>query len=437
MKCLPVAARDAAIQRKRAGNLHGSFKVNPFRVLGLTAALTAGFLVSTIGYTQVQTAEIEPNDLCLNAQPVELSVWPLWIDGALIPTVSQELPGDIDFFRFEWTEGTRLRARLIALASDPYPEWDPYLGLFDGDCNLIAANDDYLNLNSRIDFDVPPGGVFIMAATGCCDGQFEGNHYQVGSYQLRLFEPPVPVAAITGHVVDAVTGDPIPWSWVELVRCLQDLCSYPMNGQFPDDNGFFRFESDSQGLPLDPANYLVRVMASEYESAEAGPYTAYSEETLDFGDIALNPPPFVFENIEPCADIPATGGTCRYSVDIRNNTGKAVKGLGWSLVNSWGGTSPMGYSTFPAEKSRQIKIAARSVNTLQFSFDIPRGVAEYTFMCPQVWFSDRSTEYFGTLRSQDLFCVWKQAGVLEFVNPKKVAAGPGNHWVASSCCSTR
>jgi hypothetical protein len=152
---------------------------------------------------------------------------------------------------------------------------------------------------------------------------------------------------------------------------------------------------------------------------------AYSSETLDFGDIALDPPPFLFENIKPCADIPATGGLCKYSVDIRNNTGKAVKGLGWSVVNAWGGTSPMGFSSFPAEKTRQIRIPARSLNTLVFSFDIPAGVAEGTFMCPRAWFSDRATEYFGTLRSLDLFCVFKQAGALEFVDPKKAAAGRG------------
>jgi hypothetical protein len=425
LKCLPVAARDVAIQKVRAASLRGSFKVNPFRVLRFTAVLAGCFFVSTIGFAQTQTEEIEPNDLCPNAQPIELPGLPLYINGELVSAVSQEMPGDIDFLRFEAAEGTWLRARLLATASDSIPEWDPFLGLFDADCNLVTANDDYLNLNSRIDFAVPPGGVFILAVTGCCDWPFEGYHVQEGTYQLRLLEPPVPVAAVTGRVVDAVTGDPIPWSWVELIRCIREECYYSVNGQSTDENGVFRFESDSQGIPLDPANYLVHAMAPEYQPAETGPYMAYSSETLDFGDIALDPPPFIIENIKPCADIPAAGGSCKYSVAIRNNTNNAVKGLGWSLVSTWGVTSPMGFSTFPAEKSRQIKVPARSFNTLAFSFDIPAGVAEGTVMCPQVWFSDRATEYFGTLRSQDLFCVMKQAGVLEFVDPKKAAAGRG------------
>ncbi len=150
MKYLPVAARDVAIQKGRAASLRGSFKVSPFRVLRFTAALAVCFFVSTIGFAQTETEEIEPNDLCLNAQPVDLSGLPFYVNGDLISAVSQEMPGDIDFLRFEAAEGTPLRARLLAVASDSIPEWDPYLGLFDEDCNLVAANDDYLNLNSRI-----------------------------------------------------------------------------------------------------------------------------------------------------------------------------------------------------------------------------------------------------------------------------------------------
>lgn len=409
--------------------------MNGYRVLRFTAALAVGFSLSTVGFAQ--TSEFEPNDPCLDAQYVEYSGLPWDVFGELVSDFSQEPPGDVDFYRFEAAEGTLLRARLMAGETPFGGVWDPYLGLFDGDCNLITANDDYFTLNSRIDFVVPAGGVFIMAATGCCDGTFEGYSGQEGPYTLRLLVPPEPVTAITGRVVDAVTGEPLPgteppWPYVELARCIQELCTYSLHGLTPDENGAFRFETDGNGRPLDPANYVIRVWAGEYHFVEIGPFLALSSETVDLGDIALEPPPVVFENVIPCFDIPAEGGICNYSVDVRNNTRSAIKGLGWSQVSSWGSTAFIGYSFFQAEKPRQLTVASRSSKTLRFHFDVPAGVSEGTVMCTDAWFSDRANGFFGALRSETLFCMFKQSGSVEVLDSKEAAARLGfsdlNSW---------
>jgi hypothetical protein len=164
------------------------------------------------------------------------------------------------------------------------------------------------------------------------------------------------------------------------------------------------------------------VYADEYIPAEVGPFDVASGETAELGDIALQPPPFVFENVVPCMDIPATGGKCNYSVDIRSNIDVAVKGLGWSIIEAWGGTSPVGFTRFPADKNRNVALGAFKVRTLNFSFTVPADVGAGTFMCADAWFSDRTTDYFGTLRNQPLFCVMKQYESFTIVDSKTAAS---------------
>jgi len=374
-------------------------------------------------------AESEPNNPCALAQIIGMpSAWPVVVTGELTLTGGYP-PGDVDFFLFQAPEGMRLRAGLRGDTNQPLPLNDPFLGLFDANCNLLDFNDDYLSLNSRLNFEVPAGndGYFILAASGCCDYGFDGNHGQVGAYRLRVSIPPEPVVAITGRLIDAVFGTPLPGtsppnSWVELIYCPGGDCSVYATSMPPDEFGVFRFETGINGAPLDPGQYLIRAYAGEYEPAESGPFDAPSGETVDLGDIGLQPPPFTFDNVVPCNDISPTGGRCRYSVDIRNNTDATVMGLGWSLVNAYGGTSPLGYSMFPADSTRHARLAPISTKTLSFSFDVPADVAAGTFMCADAWFSDRDTGYFGTLRSGALFCVMKQQDEFSIVQGKAAAA---------------
>ena len=94
-------------------------------------------------------------------------------------------------------------------------------------------------------------------------------------------------------------------------------------------------------------------------------------------------------------------------------------------MNAWGGTSPWG-SRFQADKVNRVRLAALSSRTLRFSFEVPGEVAEGTVMCVDAWFSDRETQFFGTLRSGHLFCVMKQFGTLQLMQPKAAAAIRGS-----------
>lgn len=413
--------------------------MNVLRVIRIAACLAAGAFLSSPAFAE-QYVETEPNDPCQNPQIIGMPPdWPSSVVGELSPRIDPEQPGDVDFYLFEAGEGMRLRAGLRGAAAPPLTLGDPFLGLFDADCNLIDFNDDYLDLSSRLEFDVPSGGVFILAASGCCDAGFNGDHFQEGTYRLRISVPPEPVPAITGRIVDAVSGEPLPgnappYSFVELVRCTPAGCVTGINSQVPDEFGVFRFEADFRDNQLDPGQYLVRAWAGDYQPAEIGPFDAVSGEVADLGDVGLQPPPFRFADIVACADIPAGGGRCRYTVDIRNNTAEDIQGLGWSIVSTFGGTSGLGFSIFQADHVQPVQLAALSGRTMRFSFDVPAGVAEGTVMCADGWFSDRATEFFGTLRGEPLFCITKQQGTFGVMKPKEAAAllgidsvGSGRH----------
>jgi hypothetical protein len=397
-------------------------------LLHASALVAASVLFSGPTSAQLLVAESEPNNPCESAQLIGMPAeWPAVITGDLTPT-GAEPPGDVDFFVLQATEGMRLRANLRSDTEQPIPLADPFLGLFDANCNLLDWNDDFVNLNSRLDFEVPAGadGQFILAASGCCDSAFDGSHGQQGAYRLTVSIPPEPIEAIVGRVVDAMSGTPLPggippYAAVELIRCVEGNCSYYVNGTNTDESGAFRFENNYFGAPIDPGQFVLRAYAENYTPAEVGPFDVVSGETADLGDIALQPPPFVFENIVPCMEVPATGGKCNYSVDIRSNIDVAVKGLGWSIVNASVSSSPVGYTQFPADRSRNVTLGAFKVRTLNFSFNVPADVAAGTFMCADAWFSDRTTDYFGTLRYQQLFCMMKQYEAFTIVDAKTVA----------------
>jgi hypothetical protein len=322
----------------------------------------------------------------------------------------------------------RLRTELRGADSAVGTLGDPFLGLFDSACNLLAANDDsVLGVESRLDFEVPADGVFILAASGCCDGNFDGSHAQQGSYELAILESPPAIGSISGRVVDAVTGEPLPgdappYAFAEIFSCGDNGCSFYLSFIPVAGDGRFRIESDNSGNPISAGSYLIASRADGYEPADSGLFTVGAGEDFDVGDILLAPPPVGFANIMPCADLPAAGGVCHYSFRVRNNTAGPISGLGWSIVNADGTGSPRGYSQFPAHRSQLLRLPPNASRQLEFSFVVPGGVADGGFFCVDGWFSDRETAFLGTLHNETLFCVSKQAGAFRPMDTK-VAVG--------------
>jgi hypothetical protein len=152
--------------------------------------------------------ETEPNDSCFTATHLGRVSGPFILNDRL-DSISGA-PG-VDFFLFTSTPGVRVSVDLAGEATGHGTLPDPFLGLFDSNCNLLATNDDSGTLNSRLVFPVPADGVYVLAATACCDSSFtEGG---VGTYRLTI----VPsrntcdgrIATIVGTAGnDVITGTP-------------------------------------------------------------------------------------------------------------------------------------------------------------------------------------------------------------------------------------
>ncbi|PLX54586.1 MAG: hypothetical protein C0629_16920 [Chromatiales bacterium] len=397
---------------------------------GAVGVMLAALLVLGPAQAFAQVQEQEPNNTCLTAQAVgALAGLSTIVSGSLDTDYVSDPPVyDVDFYQVEATPGMRFRTELRGASSGVGTLGDPFLGLFASDCSLLAANDDsVLGLDSQIDFEVPADGVFILAATGCCDQEFIGAHGQEGSYELGILEAPAAIGSISGRVLDAVSGEPLsgvepPYAFAELFRCSDAGCFNYVAFIPVEADGTFRIATDNDGNPLEAGSYLIAARADGFEPAEAGPFAVGAAEDFDVGDIDLSPPPVVFANVVPCADLPADGGVCRYTVDVRNNTRSAIRGLGWSNVQAFGTGSPLGFSFFPAQRDQFLRVPALSSRTLRFSFNVPAGVADGAFFCADGWFSDRETAFMGTLRNEFLFCGVKQFGMFRALDPK-VAAG--------------
>jgi hypothetical protein len=236
-------------------------------------------------FITAQEVEQEPNNPCSSAQVLGAVVLPISIDGSLDYL-------DVDFFRFTAEPGAYLVANLDGQEGEMSALSDPFLGLFDSNCNLLELNDDANGLNSELRFSVPADGEFILAATSCCDSSFVGS-YSTGSYRLSLDHAPPP-SVISGRVVDADTDEPLrgdsePYAQVLLLECESAECWYPwqINSQYTDSEGRFSFDSSWYDGDLNAGIYQLEIIARLYLTLRTDPITLEDGQQLDVGDIAL------------------------------------------------------------------------------------------------------------------------------------------------------
>ncbi len=249
---------------------------------GLLLAVTAALCIGA------QAQEIEPNHPCEAAQDVGAPALPVSVFGALTPATE---PQDVDFFRFALTPGELVRADLEGAPTGQGTLSDPFLGLFDSACNLLAINDDSGTLNSRLAFATPGDGIVILGVTACCDGGFNGGGE--GSYRLSL-SPLDAIASIGGRLVNGNTGEPLPgfefpFASALLLRCGDFGCFEFAGFQQTDGDGRFLFTTDPSGNPLESGTYEVQASASGFETFLSGPFGVAGGEALDLGDLPLTP----------------------------------------------------------------------------------------------------------------------------------------------------
>jgi hypothetical protein len=393
--------------------------MNTLHRITASAALVAWLLCGP-AIALGDSEELEPNDTCETAQALGyLSSLPHTVRGRLDPE------HDIDFFAFDAAPGAELVARLLGAFHGEGSLYDPFLGLFSSDCDLV---DQAGWLGATLRFEVPADGRFVLAATGCCDWDFAGDHWQIGSYALVVEEAPPAIGSISGRIIDSATGQGLPgsaptYAWASLYRCDGEYCWDFVTSTSASFDGRFEFATDYLQRPIEIGSFMIEVFAMDYAPALAGPYAVGASEHLDIGDIALDPPPIVFHTVSPCDNLPSGGGTCRYSVEIRNNTADGIAGLAWSNVKAQSTGSPYEFSHFTAARHRVSNIRGMSSTTVRFSFDVPAGVADGAFMCVDAWFSDRDNAFLGTIMWADLFCVVKADGIFHALESSSLPAG--------------
>ncbi|MGQ0701244.1 MAG: hypothetical protein ACT4PZ_23740 [Panacagrimonas sp.] len=206
---------------------------------------------------------------------------------------------DVDFFRLSLTPGTRVSATLIGNSSGGGEALgDAFMGLFfdgpDG-CQLQTVNDDGAGAGGAlIRFDVPASGVVILAATGCCDGGFTGDHTRAGAYTLTVRE--LIEGTISGRVTDARNGAPLSGDFptnaqLEIEQCEsaepESNCFEAFAHRNVGSDGRFSYPVNSLDTPLEVGrSYRLRVRASAFEEVLTR-FTVADASTIEVGDLAL------------------------------------------------------------------------------------------------------------------------------------------------------
>jgi hypothetical protein len=357
--------------------------------------------------------------------------------------------GDVDFFFFEAPPGTPLRARIPSFVSTWWPDFDPVVGLFDGDCNFIGDSIRFTGASDEphFEFFAPAGGSFTLGVSAGNDVGLWGHHSQAGLYTLQLAELPEPATGIRGRVIDAAMAYPLGpawflselyasqrplWVWVSLYRCASDGCEDTANAPpvqvqraSPLDGTFAFLTDDGEaGIP-DPAYYLLKVDTSSYHDSVAGPFEVRTGEVLEIGDVELVPPPLVFNGFVACEGPLENRDRCQYSVELTNTTESDVRVRVWSLVE---GRVEPGYvfTRFPAMPVfRVAELRPYSSETLRFSFYMPSQVPDqFKSMCADVQAADEISGFLDLLRHSYLFCMVGDGAAFRIAPIEASYAGP-------------
>jgi 5-hydroxyisourate hydrolase-like protein (transthyretin family) len=392
---------------------NSTFNTIGFRDLFCVLRNATGFAIASLAdmtsmqETSIPAAtgiDIEPNNSCQSAQDLSAQPYPFVLNGELD---SSQNP-DVDFFRFTGTPGLLATIDLEGQATGKGTLGDPYLGFFDSNCNLIATDDDGgESLNSRLEITIPDDGVFVLAATLCCDGGFAGGGS--GSYQLTV-APVQFLGSISGLVTDAVSGKPLrgdvlPYANVGLLHCTQFGCS-GVNNQAAGADGRFNFTSDYSGAPLRVGNYLVIVNADQYEPYQVDAQNVGEAENRDLGNIPLTSYPVRFSDFQGC-DIPSGGDVCEFSVKITNGLSKRFAGKAWSLIYGSGTGSLINFTHFQTNTPLDVSLDPGKGRTLRFRFRVREQVADGAVICATVYVGQNPNAHFNTVGRADLFCVVK------------------------------
>ncbi len=174
-------------------------------LLTVVLALSSHFCWATL--IENETSAIQGvNDTPATADPI-IRGSAIWADAGVMHLASGG--GDMDFFSIDLMEG-----EILMTATTPLQELfampDTILGLFDESGMLLVLNDnagssdpddEYFNLGSKIEYQIPEDATYYIGVTGYDDFDFEGNsdesdntvaHAETGAYALTVAVIPEP-----------------------------------------------------------------------------------------------------------------------------------------------------------------------------------------------------------------------------------------------------
>lgn len=373
---------------------------NGFEITTPQEVMSPAQVVASVAET---ATEVEPNNSCEAAQDVGLVSGPFVMDGVLDSSQSP----DVDFFRFSGTPGLPATIDLEGQSTGKGTLGDPYLGFFDSNCNLVAANDDSNSLNSRLEITIPDDGIFVLAATSCCDSGFNGGGN--GSYQLTV-TPVQLISSISGIITDSLSGNPLSgieptFAFVRLQRCEGDNCN-DVNFQYAESDGNFHFDTDFSGSPLRVGNYRIAASAEQYQFGQGEIFTVGEGEAYNAGSIGLDSYPIRFSDIGVC-NVPAQGGLCDFSVKITNGLPTKFSGRSWSMIDGFDIGSFTNFTSFQADIPRDITLDAGKSMILRFRFQVRGSVANGAVICATAYVGNNPNPFFNTVGLKYLFCFVK------------------------------
>lgn len=309
-------------------------------------------------------------------------------DGNCWWTVGQAYTED-GTFRFEAGNGS------------VYP-WEPFLRA--GEYRLVVYPPyGYLNVETPI---------FTVA---------DGQDLNLGNVLVR----PIPVVgSIRGRAVDVLTGaslagDAEPFARVELQSCQTQwgLYCYTVAQQQADAAGGFNFQQGYYG-PLEGGTYRVRISADQYFTTESEPFEVADEQHYDAGDVGVKSYPVRLTLDQGCGSIPASGGTCDFSVRITNGGTADLKADTWTLVRAVGFSFPGELTSFPVGATKTVNLAPTASTTIAYSFTAPASLQNGATACARTYASDKKNT-FAAVGIHDVLCLTKGANGFTVLTDKQ------------------
>lgn len=240
-----------------------------------------------------------------------------------------------------------------------------------------------------------------------------GEEVDLGTIALT----PIPLIGSAGaRLVDGVTGKPLrgdaaPFAFAHLLRLNDEGFFEFVAAALPAPDGGVSFSPGLQQTPMRPGTYIIIGFAEQYTQAESAPFSLGEGESLDIGDLALQPNPVRVINPVMCEGIPPWGGTCRYSVTLVNSQSRSISLKAWSVINISQPQGSLSFSTFQAQTARTHRIARGRQQRAPFQIWIPRDVPVGTVICPVIFVADNESGfYFKPDLVFGLPCTVKEAG---------------------------